>query len=849
MRVPLSWLQDFTPLAADVDDPASLARLSEDFDALGLVVEGVEVVGTGLEGVVVARVLEITAIAGADRIRRVVVDAGAGESVEVVCGAWNFVEGDIVALATVGTTLPNGLEIARRKLRGVTSNGMLCSPPELGLPGAASGLLVLASPGVRSPLPEGVELGRPLAEHLGLVDDAVFDLAIEANRPDAMCVAGVARDIAARLRLPFALPEVHLEEDPGLDATALASVRVVDSKACDVLAARVLCDLRPMVSPPLVARRLMLAGMRVIDAVVDASNYAMLELGQPTHPYDLDRLAKHAIAARFARPGERLVTLDGIEHELGQARDGFRRMQPVDDAVIVDGEDRVVGLAGIMGGSSSEVRSETARVLLEAAHFPASVIGSSAKRRNLRSEASARFERGVDPEHTTRALDRVAQLIVAAARASGLAAPRVASGVLEDRPRRPTPLRLTLRIARLNGLLGTELSAPRVKALLAPIGFGSTETSEGLEVEVPSFRPDVLEEADLVEEVARHHGYEAIVPRDRRSPKLGRLSPLQIDRRRLLRLLVGVGAHEVWTSSLVDPAREQAVGVTRPALRLADPIVREESALRTSLVPGLCAALRHNQAHRNGEIRLFELGAVFTEPVLGEEWPLEQQELAVVLAAANDDAASTMALWRRIVEGLRIDPEVVALRQGRELEEPRGEEHQALPPVLGERGGAQRFLVGLHPTRRGLLIGPAGVLGGLGELDPAIAASFTLGARRIGLFVADLDALFALKRRPILARPVSRFPSADVDLAFVLPDAVPAEQLEAVLKKAAGPSCEWVRLVDVYRGPALGAGTRSLAFRLRWCALDHTLEDAEIAALREACIEAAERLLPATLRA
>lgn len=822
MRVPLSWLTDFTPLAIDATDPEALRGLGRSLDELGLVVESIEPVAAGLDGVVLARVLELAPIAGADKIRRVLVDAGGPDPVEIVCGAWNFAVGDVVPLATVGTTLPNGLTIAQRKMRGATSNGMLCSAPELGLPGEGSGLLVLAAPGPDGALPAGVTPGMALAEHLGLVPDAVFDLAIEPNRPDCLSMAGVARDLAAHLRLPFSLPEFSLPEGPE-PAGELARVATEAPAACDRIVGRVLTGLVPLASPPLVARRLLLAGMRPISAVVDASNYVMLELGQPTHPYDLDRLAGGAIVARLARAGERLVTLDGSERRLG--------VSGVDECVIADGADGVVGLAGVMGGATSEVSAATTRVLLESAHFDARTVGRAAKRQGLRTEASARFERGVDPAGAGRAADRVCALVRQAAAHAGAPAPRVAAGRLEDAPVPLAPLRLVLRTARLNALLGTALAAADAAALLEPIGFATMPAGDDLAVEVPSFRPDVTREVDLVEEVARHHGYEAIPATMRRSPAVGRLSGRQQALRALRRLLAGTGALEAWTPSIVDPAAEHWVAAGVAPVALANPIVAEESVLRTGLLPGLLAALRHNVRHRNPAVRFFEIGAVFAAGQ-ESEWPAESEQLGVLLAGEGDDAASAVACWRRIVSGLRLSDSAVDIVQGDAL-----------------AADASPLLAGLHPTRRALLVGPAGPLGALGELDPAALDAAEVAGRRVGWLVVELAALLDLPRASLLARPVSRYPSSDVDLAFVLPEEVPAGALERALVAAAGERCEWVRLLDVYRGAPLAAGTRSLAYRLRFVAQDHTLTDAEIAELRRRCIEAAEAALPARLRA
>lgn len=870
MLVPLSWLGDFVALDAFFGSGGApgpgegLKRLTETLDSLGLVVERVEHVGRGLEGVVVARVLEIAPIEGADKIRRVVVDAGGADPVEVVCGAWNFAPGDLVPLATVGTTLPGGMAIERRKLRGVTSSGMLCSGAELHLAGDAAGILVLERPGETESSGPAVAAGMgarpgpgmPLREHLGIDPDVVLDLAIEPNRPDCLSIAGIARDLAAKVKLPFQLPEPTVATS-GAAADELAAIALRAPSACERLVARVLTGISPVASPRKVQRRLLLAGMRPISAVVDASNYAMLELGQPTHAYDLDRLGGPGIAVRLARPGERLVTLDGVERSLGAMEPAAGPGAPGAECVIADLADAVVGLGGVMGGAATEVGPGTTRVLLESAAFSSSIVARGARHHGLRSEASVRFERGIDPEGLVRAADRVAELVVEAARAAGVPEPVVAPGVLDERHGSPRARRIVLRTERLNRLLGTALRAEDAAGYLEPIGFRTTPVEGGLDVEVPSFRPDTALEVDLVEEVARHHGYERIAATERRSPSVGLLSETQAARRRLRRLLTGTGASEAWTSSIVDPAIARRLGARARAIGLANPMVAEESVLRTHLLPGLLEALRRNVGRGNEGVRLFELGAVFAarEPEAGtggtslETLVDEREHLGVLLAGEGDDATSAVACLWRLVEGLGLEEGAVALR-------PRlgGPGEQASPVLDDEEGLGADLLVGCHPTRHALVVvagapRPA-VLGAVGEVDPLLLDAFGIdGERRVGWLALDLGRLTSAPRRSVLARPVSRFPPSDVDLAFLLARAVPAASLVAIVREAAGPLGEWVGVVDAYRGEAVGPSARSVTVRARLRALDRTLSDRDVAAFREEAIALAEARLGARLRA
>jgi phenylalanyl-tRNA synthetase beta chain len=781
MRVPYSWLRDFAPIE---HDPIELAGV---LDGLGMVVEHLDRVGEGFDGVVVARVLETRPHPGADKVQLVDVDAG-GEPMQIVCGAFNFAAGDLVPLATIGAALPNGMEIARRKVRGEWSNGMLCASDELGLGDDHSGIMVLAT----SAAP-----GTPLAEALGITADVVYDLDITANRPDAMSVAGVARDVAAKLGIPFTLPTPVVAET-GAPVAELTSVIVDAPDLCPRFTARVIRNIEIGPSPQWLQGRLTLAGMRPINNVVDASNYVMLELGQPTHPYDRDRLPGHGFVVRRARAGEVVTTLDDVE-----------RTMHGDDCLICDAEGNPVGIGGIMGGASSEISDTTRDIVLEAAYFTPMVIARSAKRLNLRTEASARFERGCDPEGIDRAALRLVELI-----GTG----ELASGVLDVRSLSDERPSVRLRTERLNGLLGTELDEDRIAGYLSAIGFEPRTTAPGvLDVDVPSWRPDVRIEEDVIEEVGRHHGY-ANIPRTLpSSPHAGGLSPYQRDRRLVRDVMVGLGIDEAVNSPLVGPDDHAAAGVEGEVIRAANPMMREESVLRRCLLPGLLRNLGFNAAHRNPDAALFEVGNVFLSPPEGQVLPDEREYVAAALA--GQDATAAVVAWRTLADALRLDrPRLVA-------------------------GGAP----GLHPARTAVAWAGDVKLGVVGEVDPAVVERHGLTGR-VGWLELDLRRLHAAPRRSQELRPVSRYPSSDIDLAFVVPGDVPAGDVETTLVAAAGELLEDLRLFDVYRGPGIVQGSRSLAYRLRFCALDRTLTDAEVGEIRARCIAAVESAHGAQLR-
>ena len=788
MRVPLSWLCDFAPFSGPTAD------LAASLSGLGLVVEGVEQVGQGLGDIRVARVLATRPHPNADKVQVVDVDAGDGAALQIVCGAFNFGAGDVVPLAPVGARLPGGMQIGRRNVRGEWSNGMLCSGTELGLSADNDGIMLLD--------PE-LAPGTALTEALGIEPDVVFDLDITPNRPDALSMAGVARDLAAALGLPFSIPEPPpVTADAGADARPGVGVAVESRDLCPEFTATVLEGVTIGPSPHWLARRLTLAGMRPINNVVDVSNYVMLELGQPNHPYDLDRLPGRGLLVRRARTGETIKTLDDAERALGP-----------DDCLICDAEGAAVGIAGIMGGASSEISPTTTTVALEAAWFDPGAVARTSKRLGLRTEASVRFERGVDPDGVGRAVARFCQL------AAEVAGARMVGPMVEVRGDVPRPARVVVRTGRVNAVLGTSLSPGEVSGYLQPIGFRCTPTGDGdFRVDIPSWRPDSEREIDVIEEVARHFGYSRIERTMRSVARVGGLTPYQHDRRLVREILVGEGVSEAWATSFLSPDDLVRAGLPADAVEIENPLAAEESVLRPSLLPGLLRAVAANAAHRRPEVGLFEIGHVFQAPPPAAEPQLPVEPERVAVALGRRDATEAVRIWRGLCEGLRLtDVDMVA-----------------------------DAVAGLHPTRGARLLAGGQHAGVIGEVDPEVLAAHDIEGA-VGWFEVDLGVLLASPRRREIYRPVSRYPSADIDLAFVVDDATPAADVERTLVRAAGDLLERVELFDVFRGPQL-AGARSVAWRLRFSSLDHTLSEEELTAVRLRCISAVTAAHAATLR-
>ena len=735
----------------------------------------------------------------------------------------------------MGATLPGGFSISTRKMRGVTSNGMLCSGNELGLGDDHAGLLLLTDT-------PGAAPGIALMEALGIERDIVFDVTVEGNRPDAWCISGIARDLAGRMGLTYRPTPIADIDMASTTTSSMTSAAVVDPQLCPRLGVAIITGITVTASPVWMQRRLALSGMRPINNVVDASNYVMLELGQPTHPYDLAKVPGSGIRVRRATPGERVTTLDGIDRTLGVPGRGLGDTGT--DCVICDANDAVVGIAGIMGGATSEIDDATTTVLLEAATFDPIVITRTSRRLALRTEAAARFSKGTDPAMIEAAIWRFAELVALTCPTAALCADPI---VIPPQP--PQRRVVEVPVERVNGLLGTTFTDEETVALLGRVGFEATQKAGILEVAVPTNRPDIRNGdpgvADLTEEIARTAGYSTL-PRRRPSwPQPGAPGERQAFRTSVRDIVLGVGASEAWTSSLVAPGEIALLGLDEPEVVITNPLTAEESRLRRSLLPGLLASIGRNVERRQENVALFEIGAVFVHPGAGGPHrktragalgghetlvPGESERLHLLLAYDGADATLAVAVAQLIADGLDLERIVVA-------------------PTLS---GA--LLAGLHPTRSALLIDKASsnVVGAVGEVDPRLVDQLAPGVkdRRIASVEMDLDLLrdpTKVRRRPIEAAPVSRFPSSDLDFAFVVPDDLSVEALLDAISEGAGDLLEAIRLFDVYRGAGVEEGSRSLAVRCRLVADDRTLGDAELASVRLAMIDSASRL-GATLR-
>ncbi|MFL5300530.1 MAG: phenylalanine--tRNA ligase subunit beta [Anaeromyxobacteraceae bacterium] len=798
MRISYSWLSEH------VDLPP-VEELAKRLTAVGLEVEAVERVGANLAGIVAARIVASEKHPNAEKLSVTRVDAGGPEPLQVVCGAKNYAVGDVVPLATVGTTLPGGTRIERAKLRGVESFGMLCSAKELALDADASGLLIL---------PREVVPGTPIAKALQL-EDALLEVNVTPNRPDALSHVGIAREVAALTGGAVRLPRPKLAEGGGPAADAVR-VRIEAPEKCHRYAARVVEGVRIGPSPGWLARRLEACGVRSISNVVDATNYVLLELGHPLHAFDLDKVAGHEIVVRSARPGEKITTLDGKERAL------------VEDDLLIADRDRGSALAGVMGGADSEISAGTTRVLVESAWFAPPGIRRTSKRHGLKSEASYRFERGADPGMVLPALDRCAALV------AELAGGTVRGGVVDAHPRPHRAPEVRLRWSRPAQLLGMPVAQEDARRILAGLGFAERASdASGGTFAVPSWRQDIAIEEDLVEEIVRTKGYDAI---PETLPRLAQATPaLPPDAEALLRVrdaLEAAGFSEAVNFSFVAPKEleplRSPVPTPRgdaPGIPLKNAISAELSVMRTSLLPSLLRNAAANRRQGGQDVRLYEIARSF-DPRRGEgDAPArEEPKLAGVL------------LGRRQAVGWAEGGDAVDFYDAK----------AAVERVLAALGvaGAQdaRWSVAAapwaHPRFAAALHLGGALAGHVGELHPRVAAAFDL-PKGVLAFELDVAALLGAARLVPRHAEVPRLPPVLRDLAVVVDDAVAAAEVIAAVK--AEPLVEDAALFDVYTGAPLAAGKKNLALALRYRAAGRTLTDAEVDAAHARIVERLRR--------
>ena len=806
MNVTLNWLKTY------IDFEFSPSELADRLTMLGVEVESIKQLGAELEGVIVGSVTSIRPHPNADKLVLCQVDTGGTEELQIVCGAPNVREGMLAPVATIGTTLPVGLTIKRAKLRGETSEGMLCSEKELALSDDAAGLMEL---------PTNIPVGTPLSQALGL-DDVVFELEITPNRPDCLSLIGVAREIRAETGNPLKLPTVDLQES-GTNIRDLTSVTIEAPDLCPRYAARVIQGVKVKESPAWLQQRLESVGIGVINNIVDITNFVLMEYGQPLHAFDYHKLTENRIVVRRATKGEHIITLDEVEREL------------TPDMLVIADAEKPVALAGIMGGYDSEITETTCDVLLESAYFNPSSVRATAKALGISTEASYRFERGADPGVVLTALDRAAQLI------AELAGGTICEGIVDVYPGQQPLTQIQLRPERVNFVLGTTLEAAEMAQILNRLGFDVDTTGGVYRVTVPTFRADVTREIDLIEEIARVYGYDNIpttlpkgdIPVPASNPKTE-------VRRRIKHFLLGTGMMEAVNYSFCDPncfdrIRLNVDDPLRDTLQLRNPLSPEMSVLRTTLMPGLLENAQHNRNHQIDTIALFEIGGVFFHN--GESSgsdlriaTLEPERVAGVLAG-------------QVGEGVYSDP----------YRSPDFFDIKGLVEGMLEVCGVVDWTLQntdtptFHPGRNAEVLLGDKRIGVFGEVHPEVLENYDLPYKAY-LFEFDLEGLADVATFAKRFEPISIYPKVARDLAIVVDKEVLSDMPTELIYMTGGDAVDSVRLFDVYEGEQVPEGKKSLAYTITYHSATETLTDKAVNALHDEVVKRLNRELGAELR-
>ena len=791
MKFSENWLRELVPLNATRDE------LCHKLTMAGLEVEGIEAIGGPLEGIVVAEIVECSAHPNADKLRVCQVATGTGETVQIVCGAPNARAGLKAPLATVGATMPNGMQIKKAALRGVDSFGMLCSAKELGIDADASGLLEL---------PSDASVGTPLANYLHL-PDAAIEIKLTPNRPDCLSVQGVARDVAAIFGMPAAVPAIAT-----IAATTMheRKVELHAGADCPRYCGRLIEGIDASAQTPFwMAERLRRSGLRPISLLVDVTNYVLLEMGQPLHAFDNTTLTG-TIGVRRARAGENLKLLDESEVKLDS------------EFLVITDVDKPVALAGIMGGYETRVTDATRDVFLEAAHFAPTAISGRARKLGMHTDASHRFERGVDPELPRLALERATQLIVEFG--GGKAGPITEATLPEFLAQ---PAAVSLRRARLKRLLGINVADADVARILAALDMQVETTADGWRAIPPTRRFDIAIEEDLIEEIARIHGYEKIpTTMPAGEIRVAEPSETRVDEAALRRQLAARDYREAVTYAFLDADLLKRWQLDTGAIALANPLAADLGTMRTSLLPGLVSALIANRRRQQERVRLFEIGRVFKQ---GADGPLETVRVAGVACGQANELQ--WAADKRAVDFYDVKGDAESLF--------------ALTGDVRAFRTAASAANWLHPGRSADFLRGDGVVGSLGALHPRLLKALD--------FDADVYA-FEFDLEPIVARTVprgvavARFPSVRRDLSFELPENVSYAAVEMAVRHAVGAVLHEIFVFDRYAGPNLAQGLKSVAIGLILQDDSRTLTDADADESVDLAVAALQRDCQARLR-
>ena len=781
MKVSLNWLREFVDIDVDPEE------LGQRLTMAGLEVDRIDYLGRGLEQVRVARIKSVRQHPNADRLVVCEVDKGE-ETVQIVCGAKNMKENDKVALASPGTTLPNGLELKKAKIRGEVSCGMMCSLAEMGLGEDHSGIMIL---------PQDAEIGRPITEVLGL-DDVVYDIEITPNRPDCLSILGVAREVGAILNKKVRFPDIKAVGD-GKTAAEWTSVTIEDYDLCPRYAARIIDGVKPGSSPDWMRRKLEACGVRAINNIVDITNYVLLELGHPLHAFDYHKLSENRIVVRPAVSGEVITTIDGEE----------RKLTP--DMLVIADSFKPVAIAGVMGGANSEVEpATTTTVLLESAYFKPSSVRRTARQLGLSTEASYRFERGADPDIQLIAADRAAALM------AQLAGGTIASGAIDANKGPVEKKSVTLRVKRLNDLLGTALSQGEAEEIFRRLQIKtSSPDNDRIEAEIPTFRVDLEREIDLIEEVGRIYGYQNIpTPQSRASVAAMPPNSVFEFENETKRTLTGLGLYEIISCNLINRKSLEKIGDrffdSEKLLSVLDSDSSEQNLLRPTLLVDALATVARNLNQNQADIKLFELGRVHVAAEHQDELPVER--LLLSLAWCGRRSAESWGLKQGQVDFFDLKGVIEKYFESVNVT---GALFKPDPDPFFRAGmGASIMLDG---TRIGIA----------GEVSREVRERFDIKAR---VFVAEIDTqpLLAYQKQYAEFERLSVFPSTSRDIALVVDQSISYERIMSVMEPMRRGLVSSIELFDCYRGDQIGPDKKSLAFSITYKSSDRTLTDEEV---------------------
>ncbi|MFJ7679046.1 phenylalanine--tRNA ligase subunit beta [Peribacillus sp. NPDC097198] len=803
MFVSYKWLQEYVDLSG-----INASELADKITKSGIEVEGVEKKSEGLKGIVIGHVLEREQHPNADKLNKCLVDIGAEAPVQIVCGAPNVDKGQKVAVATVGAVLPGNFKIKKAKLRGEESHGMICSLQELGFESKivskdyATGIFVF---------PNDVEVGKDALEELGLSDE-VLELGLTPNRSDALSMLGVAYEVGAILGRDVKWPVIEKEEATE-KATDYINIKVEAKEDNPLYIAKIIKDVKVGPSPLWMQTRLMSAGIRPHNNVVDITNYILLEYGQPLHAFDYDRLGSKEIVIRKANEAEKIVTLDETERTLSPYH-----------LVITNGTEPVA-IAGVMGGANSEVKNDTTTVIIESAYFSGTVVRKASKDHGLRSEASARFEKGVDPARVREAGERAAQLI------AQYAGGTILQGTAEVDELTMEPAVISITLEKINTLLGTDMSVAEVESIFKRLQFGVALDNETFTITVPTRRGDITIEADLVEEAARLYGYDnipATLPVGAATP--GQLTDYQMKRRKVRRTLEGAGLYQAVTYSLTseDKAAQFALNA-RDSIRLAMPMSEERSQLRLSIVPQLLEVVKYNNARQLDSLALYEIGSVFFKKD-NQELPEEKEHVAGVITG----------LWES--QPWQGEKKSVDFYVAKGVIE-------AIFDTLGltdQISYRQAEIKDMHPGRTAEVLLHGEVIGFIGQVHPTVQKD--LDIKETYIFELSFKAMAEAEVAPIAYQTIPRYPSTTRDIALVVEQAAKAGDIQNIILEAGGKLLKEVNIFDLYEGEKMEEGKKSIAFSLKYFDPERTLTDEDITKAHEKVLAAVKEKAGAELR-